>query len=51
LTAPMVGQDTLTVTSLRQPGELIQAGDVVAEFDTTQTLDTAGPEYRPWRRR
>jgi multidrug efflux pump subunit AcrA (membrane-fusion protein) len=36
LTAPMVGSDTLTVTSLRQPGDLIEAGDVVVQFDTTQ---------------
>ena len=36
LTAPMVGSDTLTVTSIRQPGELIEAGDVVVQFDTTQ---------------
>ncbi len=36
LIAPQVAQDTLTVTTLRQPGELVQAGDVVAEFDTTQ---------------
>ena len=36
LMAPQVAQETLTVTSLRQPGELVQAGDVVAEFDTTQ---------------
>lgn len=36
LTAPMVGSDTLTVTSLRQPGELVEAGDVVVQFDTTQ---------------
>jgi HlyD family secretion protein len=36
LIAPMVAADSLTVTSLRKPGELIEAGDVVAEFDTTQ---------------
>jgi len=36
LTAPMVGSDTLTITSIRQPGELIEAGDVVVQFDTTQ---------------
>ncbi|MGD0500217.1 MAG: efflux RND transporter periplasmic adaptor subunit [Bryobacteraceae bacterium] len=36
LTAPAVAQDTLTVTFLRQPGELVKAGDVVVEFDTTQ---------------
>jgi multidrug efflux pump subunit AcrA (membrane-fusion protein) len=36
LAAPTVAQDTLNVTFLREPGELVQPGDVVAEFDTTQ---------------
>lgn len=36
LAAPTVAQDTLNVTFLRQPGELVAPGDVVAEFDTTQ---------------
>jgi multidrug efflux pump subunit AcrA (membrane-fusion protein) len=36
LTAPMVGGGDLPITFLRQPGELVQSGDVVAEFDTTQ---------------
>jgi hypothetical protein len=36
LTAPAVAQDTLNVTFLRQPGDLVEPGDVVAEFDTTQ---------------
>jgi macrolide-specific efflux system membrane fusion protein len=36
LTAPMVGGGDLPITFLRQPGELVEAGDVVAEFDTTQ---------------
>ncbi|HUP02446.1 MAG TPA: efflux RND transporter periplasmic adaptor subunit [Bryobacteraceae bacterium] len=36
LTAPTVAQDTLNVTFLRQPGELVDPGDVVAQFDTTQ---------------
>jgi hypothetical protein len=36
LVAPAVAQDTLNVTFLRQPGELVNPGDVVAEFDTTQ---------------
>lgn len=36
LTAPMVGSDMLTVTFLRQPGEMVEAGDVVVQFDTTQ---------------
>jgi HlyD family secretion protein len=34
LTAPMIGGD-LILTSLRQPGEMVNPGDVVAEFDTT----------------
>jgi len=36
LNAPAVAQDTLNVTFLRQPGDLVKPGDVVAEFDTTQ---------------
>jgi hypothetical protein len=36
LTAPAVAQDTLNVTFLRQPGDLVEPGDVVAEFDITQ---------------
>jgi multidrug efflux pump subunit AcrA (membrane-fusion protein) len=36
LIAPMVGSDSLTVTTLLQSGELAQAGDVVVQFDTTQ---------------
>jgi HlyD family secretion protein len=34
LTAPMISGD-LILTSLRQPGELVNKDDVVAEFDTT----------------
>ena len=34
LVAPMINGD-LVLTSLRQPGEMVAAGDVVAEFDTT----------------
>ena len=36
LTAPMVGGGDLAITSLRDPGELVEAGDVVVQFDTTQ---------------
>jgi HlyD family secretion protein len=36
LVAPMTGVDTMPITFLRQPGELVQAGDVVVEFDSTQ---------------
>jgi HlyD family secretion protein len=36
LVAPMVGSDTLTVTDLRQNGELVNEGEVVMQFDTTQ---------------
>lgn len=36
LVAPMAGVDTLTITKLREPGELVAAGDTVIEFDTTQ---------------
>src|SRR5436190_12778115 len=36
LVAPMVGSDTLAVTDLRENGELVNEGDVVVQFDTTQ---------------
>ena len=36
LTAPMVAQDSLVVSDIRQPGELVEAGAVVVQFDTTQ---------------
>jgi HlyD family secretion protein len=36
LVVPMVGSDSLTVTDLRLTGEVVNVGDVVAEFDTTQ---------------
>jgi RND family efflux transporter MFP subunit len=36
LVAPMTGASQLTVTSLRKPGELVEEGDVVVEFDTTE---------------
>ena len=36
LTAPAVAQESLTVTFIRQPGELVKAGDVVVQLDTTQ---------------
>jgi HlyD family secretion protein len=36
LAAPMVGSDTLTVTDLRDNGEMVKEGDVVVQFDTTQ---------------
>ncbi len=36
MTAPMVGGGDMAITFLRQPGELVQPGDVVVEFDTTQ---------------
>jgi HlyD family secretion protein len=36
LTAPMIGGGTLALTELREPGELVKPGDVVAQFDTTE---------------
>src|SRR5438067_2348413 len=36
LTAPMSGGGDMAITSLREPGELVKAGDIVAPFDTTQ---------------
>ena len=36
LLAPTVAQDSLAVNFIRQPGELVKAGDVVVQLDTTQ---------------
>ncbi len=36
LTAPMTGSPQLILTSLRSSGDLVNEGDVVAEFDTTE---------------
>ena len=36
LMVPQVGGNTVAITYLREPGELVEAGDVVVELDTTQ---------------
>jgi HlyD family secretion protein len=36
LTAPMTGENQMAITFLRGPGEVVKAGDVVVEFDTTE---------------
>jgi hypothetical protein len=36
LTAPMIGGGTLAITFLREPGEVVNPGDTVVEFDTTE---------------
>jgi multidrug efflux pump subunit AcrA (membrane-fusion protein) len=36
LSAPMVGGGDLPITFLREPGELVETGDTVVQFDTTQ---------------
>jgi HlyD family secretion protein len=36
LSAPMTGGSEMAITSLRNPGEVVNAGDVIAEFDTTE---------------
>src|SRR5262249_22623244 len=36
LTAPMTGGGDMAITFLRDPGELVQAGDVVVQFDITE---------------
>ncbi len=36
LTAPQVGGGPVAITNLREPGELVEAGDVVVQLDTTQ---------------
>lgn len=36
LAAPMAGGGTLALTFLRESGELVKEGDVVAQFDTTE---------------
>ena len=35
ITTPMVGGGETSLTSLRAPGELVRAGDVIATLDTT----------------
>ncbi|HTP35558.1 MAG TPA: efflux RND transporter periplasmic adaptor subunit [Candidatus Acidoferrales bacterium] len=36
LTAPMTGGGDMAITYLREPGELVNSGDVVVQFDTTE---------------
>jgi len=36
LTAPMTGENQISITSLRAPGEVVNPGDVVVQFDTTE---------------
>jgi len=36
LTAPMTGGGDMAITLLREPGEVVEQGDVVVQFDTTQ---------------
>jgi len=36
LTAPMIGGADMAITQLREPGELVEPGDVVVQFDTTE---------------
>ena len=36
MSAPMTGSRELTITQLRKPGELVEEGAIVAEFDTTE---------------
>jgi multidrug efflux pump subunit AcrA (membrane-fusion protein) len=36
LTVPQAGGSAVAITYLREPGELVEAGDVVVQFDTTQ---------------
>jgi hypothetical protein len=35
LVAPMTGSDTMAITYLREPGELVKAGEEVVQFDIT----------------
>src|SRR5581483_8073059 len=34
LVAPMTGSDSMAITSLREPGEMVKAGDTIVQFDT-----------------
>ncbi len=36
ISAPMVGSSSLTITELRDSGEMVHEGDVVVRFDTTE---------------
>src|SRR5262249_7008835 len=38
LSAPMVGATEMIITELRQPGEHVESGDVVVQFDTTDQM-------------
>ena len=38
LGAPMAGGVQLVITSLRDPGALVKAGETVVEFDTTELI-------------
>ena len=35
VTAPMIGSQSLSITELAEPGELVKKGDVVLQFDST----------------
>ena len=36
LTAPMTGENQMAITLMRSPGEVVKAGDVVVQLDTTE---------------
>src|SRR6266496_660708 len=36
LTAPMTGGGDMAITYMRDPGELVEPGDTVVQFDTTE---------------
>jgi len=36
LTAPMTGGQDMAITSMRDTGELVNPGDTIVQFDTTQ---------------
>ena len=46
LTAPMTGMGDMRIKTLRRPGELVKAGDIVVEFDTTEQ-DFSSRNRRP----
>jgi len=50
LSAPMVGGNALAITFLRNSGDVVKKGDIVAQFDTTdQVYKTARGAGRPRR--
>ena len=51
LQTPMTGGQPVTITFLRQNGELVQSGDEVVKFDTTEQEFRCARRRLIWRKR